>query len=106
MRLLVDASVVVTWLVADPEREKHTELATTFMSAIVQQTVPAVQPVHWVGEVGSVLFATVCNALHLNAESDVPSPTTSQALRRAWYERRPGRHSPLRTSRLDGFAHW
>ena len=51
MRLVVDASVVVKWLVADPEREEHTELATTLMSAIVLQEVGAVQPVHWLAEV-------------------------------------------------------
>lgn len=55
MRLVVDASVVVKWLFADPEREEHTELATTLMSSIVQQKVPAVQPAHWLAEVGAVL---------------------------------------------------
>lgn len=55
MRLVVDASVVVKWLFADPDREEHTELATTLMSAIVRQKVPAVQPVHWLAEVGAVL---------------------------------------------------
>ncbi len=55
MRLVVDASVVVKWLFANPEREEHTELATTLMSAIVQEKVDAVQPVHWLVEVGAVL---------------------------------------------------
>ncbi|MEN8166587.1 MAG: type II toxin-antitoxin system VapC family toxin [Pseudomonadota bacterium] len=55
MRLVVDASVVIKWLFADPEREEHTERATTLMSAIVRQQVPVVQPVHWLAEVGAVL---------------------------------------------------
>ena len=55
MRLVVDASVVVKWLFANPEREEHTELATTVMSSVVRQEVPAVQPVHWLAEVGAVL---------------------------------------------------
>lgn len=55
MRLVVDASVVVKWLFADPEREEHTALATALMSSIVQQKVPAVQPAHWLAEVGAVL---------------------------------------------------
>ena len=55
MRLVVDASVVVKWLFANPEREEHTELATTLMSSVVRQEVPAVQPVHWLAEVGAVL---------------------------------------------------
>ncbi len=40
MRLVVDANVVVKWLFADPGREKHTELATMLMSAIVEQKFP------------------------------------------------------------------
>lgn len=55
MRLVVDASVVIKWLFADPEREEHTERATTLMAAIVRQETPAVQPVHWLAEVGAVL---------------------------------------------------
>ncbi len=55
MRLVVDASVVVKWLFANPEREEHTELATTLMSSVVRQQVAAVQPVHWLAEVGAVL---------------------------------------------------
>ncbi len=55
MRLVVDASVVVKWLFANPEREEHTELATTLMPSVVRQEVPAVQPVHWLAEVGAVL---------------------------------------------------
>jgi len=55
MRLVVDASVVIKWLFADPEREEYTERATTLMAAIVRQEIPAVQPVHWLAEVGAVL---------------------------------------------------
>ena len=55
MRLVVDASVVIKWLFADPEREEHTERATSLMSAIVRQEVPVVQPAHWLAEVGAVL---------------------------------------------------
>ena len=55
MRLVVDASVVIKWLFADPEREEYTQRATTLMAAIVQQEIPAVQPVHWLAEVGAVL---------------------------------------------------
>ncbi len=55
MRLVVDAGMVVKWLFADPEREKHTELATTLMSAIVRQIVAAVQPDHLLAEVGALL---------------------------------------------------
>ena len=55
MRLVIDASVIIKWLFADPAREEHTERATTLMAAVVQQQVSAVQPVHWLAEVGAVL---------------------------------------------------
>jgi predicted nucleic acid-binding protein len=55
VKLVVDASVVIKWLFADPEREAHTQQATNLMSAIVRQGIPAVQPVHWLVEVGAVL---------------------------------------------------
>jgi predicted nucleic acid-binding protein len=53
--LVVDASVVVKWLLSDPEREEETELATRLMTSIVDGREPVIQPVHWLVEVGAVL---------------------------------------------------
>ncbi|HEX9877876.1 MAG TPA: type II toxin-antitoxin system VapC family toxin [Gammaproteobacteria bacterium] len=55
MTLVVDASIVVKWLLNDPEREEDTERATRLMRWIVEGREPVVQPVHWLVEVGAVL---------------------------------------------------
>lgn len=55
MTLVVDASVVVKWLLNDPERESETELATSLMRAVIEGHESVIQPVHWLLEVGAVL---------------------------------------------------
>ena len=55
MTLVVDASVVVKWLLDDPEREGETQRATDLMRWIVDGREPVIQPVHWLLEVGAVL---------------------------------------------------
>lgn len=55
MTLVVDASVLVKWLLADPEREAETAQATRVMRAVAEGPDTIVQPVHWLVEVGAVL---------------------------------------------------
>lgn len=55
MTLVVDASVVVKWLVRDPVREDDTERATRLMQWILEGKEPVVQPIHWLVEVAAVL---------------------------------------------------
>lgn len=55
MTLVVDASVVIKWLLNDPEREAETEKATQLMERIVEGREPVIQPTHWLLEVGAVL---------------------------------------------------
>lgn len=55
MTLVVDASVVVKWLLNDPEREAQTERATRVMQWIAEGREPVIQPIHWLLEVGAVL---------------------------------------------------
>ncbi len=55
MTLVVDASVLVKWLLADPEREAETAQATRVMRAVAEGHDTIVQPVHWLVEVGAVL---------------------------------------------------
>jgi predicted nucleic acid-binding protein len=52
---VVDASVIVKWLLADPENESDTERATALMSAVVAGEHQLLQPVHWLAEVAAVL---------------------------------------------------
>lgn len=55
MTLVVDASVILKWLFADPAREDLTEQATTLMADVVTGTYAIRQPVHWLLEVAAVL---------------------------------------------------
>ncbi len=52
---VVDASVILKWLLADPETEPGTPQAITLMAAIAAGEHAIVQPVHWLAEVSAVL---------------------------------------------------
>lgn len=52
---VVDASVVIKWLLNDSSREGDTENATALMQSIVESRESIVQPVHWLPEVAGVL---------------------------------------------------
>lgn len=75
MTVVIDASVVIKWLLQDPEREANTDKATNLMKAVVKGDHPALQPAHWIVEVGAVLArespasamddVTMLNALEL-----------------------------------------
>lgn len=55
MRLVLDASVIVKWLVADPEREADVDKALALMGRVQAGKVSLIQPVHWLAEVAAVL---------------------------------------------------
>ena len=55
MTVVVDASVVLKWLLEDPEHEEDTARATALMRRIVEGEERSIQPVHWLLEVGAVL---------------------------------------------------
>jgi predicted nucleic acid-binding protein len=53
--LVLDASVVVKWVLADSEVEAHTQQALAILDALRSERVSVVQPVHWLAEVAAVL---------------------------------------------------
>jgi predicted nucleic acid-binding protein len=55
MILVLDASVIVKWLLQDSQREENTEEATEVVRAAIDGHIDVVQPVHWLVEVGGVL---------------------------------------------------
>lgn len=55
MTVVVDASVVIKWLLQDPEHEADTDKATRLMQSVALGDQVALQPVHWLAEVGAVL---------------------------------------------------
>jgi len=78
--VVVDASVVIKWLLQDPEGEAGTDKATSLMEAVIKGEQPVLQPTHWVVEVGAVLArespataaddVTMLNALELPATDE------------------------------------
>jgi predicted nucleic acid-binding protein len=59
MITVVDASVVIKWLLQDPERAADTEKATGLMEKVTNGEQPAIQPGHWILEVGAVWQGSV-----------------------------------------------
>jgi len=55
MRVVVDASVVVKWVLPDSEREAPTDEALALLQAIRAGHVEPIQPPHWLAEVAAVL---------------------------------------------------
>lgn len=67
MTLVVDASVIIKWLVQAPDREQDTARATRVMEHILADGNPMLQPVHWLAEVGGAL----ARLTPVTAEADV-----------------------------------
>jgi predicted nucleic acid-binding protein len=55
MRVVVDASVIVKWILPGAEREAQTGEALALLRAIQSDQVQVVQPPHWLVEVAAVL---------------------------------------------------
>ena len=55
MTLVVDASVVVKWLLSDPVKEADSERAVALMQHVLKGRLRALQPVHWLVEVAAAL---------------------------------------------------
>ena len=55
MTFVLDASVIVKWLLQDPQRESESDAATRLVEAVVSGGESVLQPPHWLVEVGAVL---------------------------------------------------
>jgi predicted nucleic acid-binding protein len=52
--VVLDASVILKWLLEDPTKEPDTEKALALIDAIVHGKLEILQPVHWLIEVAAV----------------------------------------------------
>jgi predicted nucleic acid-binding protein len=52
---VIDASVIIKWLLQSPEREAETDRATRLMEHVARGEQLVLQPAHWIVEVGAVL---------------------------------------------------
>lgn len=51
---MLDASVVLKWLLEDPAREPDTDKAQAIVESVARGRLKALQPVHWLVEVAAV----------------------------------------------------
>ena len=54
MTVVLDASVVLKWLLEDPTTEPDTEKALALIDAVISGKLEILQPVHWLIEVAAV----------------------------------------------------
>ena len=54
MTVVLDASVILKWLLEDPAKEPDTEKALALVDAVVHGKLEILQPVHWLIEVAAV----------------------------------------------------
>jgi predicted nucleic acid-binding protein len=84
--ITVDASVVIKWLLQDPEREAGTEKATQLMERVTNGEQPILQPAHWLVEVGAVLArespSTAVDDVGMLTAMELPTTDELQVLRR------------------------
>lgn len=86
MIVVIDASVVIKWLLQDPEREASTEKATQLMELVTNGEQPVLQPTHWLVEVGAVLArespGTAVDDVGMLTALQLPTTDELQVLRR------------------------
>jgi predicted nucleic acid-binding protein len=84
--VVIDASVVIKWLLRDPEREAGTDKATQLMETVIKGEEPVLQPTHWLIEVGAVLArespATAADDVSMLNALELPTTDEPQVLRR------------------------
>ena len=104
MIAVVDASVVIKWLLQDPEREADTEMATRLMEKVASGELSSIQPAHWILEVGAVLARvspdTAADDVTLLAALDLPTTDDPLIVRRG-----TELASELRQHLFDTFYH-
>jgi predicted nucleic acid-binding protein len=84
--VVIDASVVIKWLLQNPEREPGTDKATQLMELVIKGEQPVLQPTHWLVEVGAVLArespATASDDVMMLNALELPASDEPQVLRR------------------------
>jgi predicted nucleic acid-binding protein len=53
--VVLDASVILKWLIEDPEREADTDRAIALVESVIDGDLEVLEPPHWLIEVGAVL---------------------------------------------------
>jgi predicted nucleic acid-binding protein len=85
--IVLDASVILKWLLEDPLREPDTDTAEALMESIVEGELEVLQPVHWLAEVAAVAArltpATAVRDVELLAALELPTTDDPNVISRA-----------------------
>ena len=87
MIIVLDASVILKWLIEDPLREPDTDKASALMESVVEGELEILQPVHWLAEVAAVAArltpATAVRDVGLLAALEIPTTDDPNVMARA-----------------------
>lgn len=87
MIVVIDASVVLKWLLEDPVREPDTEKALTLIESVVSGKLEVLQPVHWLADVAAVAARlaprTAVRDVEMLAALEFPTTDDPNVIRRA-----------------------
>jgi len=85
--VVLDASVILKWLLEDPAREPDTEKAFALVESVVSGRLEILQPVHWLAEVASVAARlvpqTAVGDVEMLAAFEFPTTNIPTVIRRA-----------------------
>jgi predicted nucleic acid-binding protein len=85
--VVLDASVILKWLLEDPTREPDTDKASAVIQSVVQGDVEILQPAHWLIEVASVVARlspqTAIRDVEMLAAMQLPTTGDPNVMRRA-----------------------
>lgn len=87
MIIVLDASVILKWLIGDALREPDTDKAAALMRSIVEGELEVLQPVHWLAEVAAVAArltpSTAIRDVELLAALEFPTADIPNVIARA-----------------------
>jgi predicted nucleic acid-binding protein len=85
--VVLDASVILKWLLEDPAREPDTEKAFALVESVVSGRLEILQPVHWLAEVAAVAARlvpqTAIGDVEMLAAFEFPTTDSPTVIRRA-----------------------
>jgi predicted nucleic acid-binding protein len=85
--VVLDASVILKWLLEDPAREPDTEKAFALVESVVSGSLEILQPVHWLAEVAAVAARlapqTAVRDVEMLAAFEFPTTDSPTVIRRA-----------------------
>ena len=87
MIVVLDASVVLKWLLEDPAREPDTDKAFALIESVVRGHLEILQPIHWLAEVAAVASRltpqTAVRDVEMLAAMQFPTTDDPNVMRRA-----------------------